>query len=203
MNTVLELATPLQSPAVHRSHKRGRTCDLHWTDAHQPAPGAGEERDAKSSHIVHYWAKTWLVLYATCTNGSPTLIIHCDISSGNMLLEPLPNGWRAKVTMGWPTSWISSLPQLVLVTHSMANAAPEANSPHQHSPKINTFSFDVMLVEMCLWELPESHPEQQEEQIHHVKWPAMASLTRSCTSERSADRPSMSDIMELLDTIQV
>ena len=52
-----------------------------------------------------------------------------------------------------------------------------------------------------LWELPESCPECHEEQIQHVQWPAMVSLIRSCTSERSADRPSMSDITELLDRI--
>ena len=46
----------------------------------------------------------------------------------------------------------------------------------------------------CLWELPESCPECHEEQIQHVQWPAMVSLIRSCTSERSADCPSMSDI---------
>ena len=28
----------------------------------------------------------------------PSLIIHRDISSANVLLEPLPNGWRAKVS---------------------------------------------------------------------------------------------------------
>ena len=82
-------------------------------------------------------------------------------------------------------------------------AVPEASSPRQHSPKMDTFSFGVMLVEMCLRELPESRPERQEEQIQRVQWPAMVFLIRSCTSERPADRPSMSDIMELLDRIQV
>ena len=81
-------------------------------------------------------------------------------------------------------------------------AAPEARYPNEHSPKMDTFSFGVLLVEMCLRELPESRPERRENQIQRIQWPAMVSLIRSCTSERSAGRPSMSDIMELLDRIQ-
>ena len=64
----------------------------------------------------------------------------------------------------------------------------------------------MLVVEMSLQELPESRPEMNAKKMTKIKcvqWPAMVSLIRSCTSERSADRPSMSDIMELLDRIQV
>ena len=38
---------------------------------------------------------------------------------------------------------------------------------------------------------------QREAQILQIQWAAMVPLVRRCTSERPADRPSMSDIMEL------
>ena len=131
----------------------------------------------------------------------PYPIIHRDISSGNVLLEPLPNGWRAKVSDYGSANFMNDV--TTAGPGSPAYAAPEASFPHQHSPKMDVFSFGVVLVEMCLRKLPESRPERREDQIQHIQWPAMVSLIRSCTSERSADRPCMSDIMELLDRIQV
>ena len=132
----------------------------------------------------------------------PYPIIHRDISSGNVLLEQLSNGWRAKVSDYGSANFMN----LVSTTTGPGNpfyAAPEASFPHQHSPKMDTYSFGVLLVEMSLRELPESRLERREDQIQRIQWPAMVSLIRSCTSKRSADRPSMSDTMELLDRIQV
>ena len=78
------------------------------------------------------------------------------------------------------------------------HAEKEASNPDQHSPKMDTFSYGVLLVEMCVRELPESSRAQREAQILQIQWAAMVSLVRRCTSERPADRPSMGDIMELL-----
>ena len=131
----------------------------------------------------------------------PYPIIHRDISSSNVLLEPLSSGWRAKVSDYGSANFMN----LVSTTVGPGNpfyAAPEASSPHQHSPKMDTYSFGVLLIEMSLRELPESRPECRENQIQRIRWPVMVSLIRSCTSERSADRPHMSDIMELLERIQ-
>ena len=79
---------------------------------------------------------------------------------------------------------------------SPAYAAPEARYPEQHSPKMDSFSYGVLLVEMCIRRLPD--PAQREAQILQIQWAAMVSLVRRCASERPADRPSMGDIMELL-----
>ena len=69
---------------------------------------------------------------------------------------------------------------------------------NMHSPVMDTFSYGVLLVEMCIRELPKSSPAQKEAQILQIQWPAMVSLVRRCTNERPADRLSMRDIMELL-----
>ena len=126
----------------------------------------------------------------------PYPIIHRDISSGNVLLEPLPNGWKAKVSDYGSANFMNDV--TTAGPGTPAYAAPEASFPHLHSPKMDIFSFGVLLVEMCLCKFPESRPERRNDQIRRIQWPAMVTLIRSCTSEKSADRPSMSDIVELL-----
>ena len=131
----------------------------------------------------------------------PHPIIHRDISSANVLLEPLPNGcWRAKVSDYGSANFIN----LVSTTIGPGNptyAAPEASSPFQHSPKMDVYSYGILLVEMCLRELPESQPERHQEQIQHILWVSMVSLIRRCTSMTADDRPTMIDVMELLDKV--
>ena len=110
------------------------------------------------------------------------------------------DGERKCLTTVQPTSFLNDIK--TAGPGSPAYAAPEACLPYQHSPKMDAFSFGVLLVEMCLRELPKSQPERRKDQIQHIQWPAIVSLIRSCTSERSTDCPSMSDIMDLLDRMQ-
>ena len=126
----------------------------------------------------------------------PSPIIHRDISSANVLLEPLPNGWRAKVSDYGSANFMNAV--ATAAPGSPAYAAPEARYPDQHSPKMDTFSYGVLLIEMCVRRFPETSPAQREAQILQIQWAAMVLLVRRCTSERPADRPSMRDIMEVL-----
>ena len=124
--------------------------------------------------------------------------IHRNISSSNVLLEPLSSGWRAKVSdYGLATVMSAVAPS---TPGKPAYAAPEAKFPHLHSPKMDTFSYGVLLIEMCLRKLPES--KNREEEIQHIEWPEMVSLIESCISENRSDRPSMSDIMKQLSAIE-
>ena len=124
----------------------------------------------------------------------PSPIIHRDISSANVLLEPIFNGWRAKVSDYGTANFMNAI-----ATAAPGNpiyAAPEARYPDQHSPKMDTFSYGVLLVEMCIRILPD--PAQREAQIQQTQWADMVSLVRRCTSERPDDRFSMGDIMEYI-----
>ena len=149
---------------------------------------------------VHITSISQDVGHALCYlhQWQPHPIIHRDISSANVLLEPLPNGcWRAKVSDYGSANFMN----LVSTTIGPGNptyAAPEANSPHQHSPKMDVYSYGILLVEMCLGEFPESQPERRQEQIQRIQWVTMVSLIRRCTSERPAHRPTMSNVMDLL-----
>ena len=127
----------------------------------------------------------------------PHTILHRDISSGNVLLEPLPNGWRAKIS-GFLSANFMNLTETE-GPGSPVYAAPENRYPEQHSPKMDVFSFGVLLIEMCLSELPESRPANRAAQIKRIHWSSMVSLIERCIRERPGDRPSASDIMSLLD----
>ena len=152
--------------------------------------------------LVHIISISRDVGHALCYlhQWQPHPIIHRDISSANVLLEPLSNGYcRAKVSDYGSANFMN----LVSTTTGPGNptyAAPEASSPHQHSPKMDVYSYGILLMEMCLRELPEFQPERLQEQIQriHCVNMHMVSLIRRCTSEIPAHRPTMSSVMDLL-----
>ena len=77
----------------------------------------------------------------------PHPLIHRDISSANVLLEPLPNSrWRAKVSDYGTVNLQENL--ATIGPGSPCYAAPEANDPTQQSPKMDIFSFGALLMEM-------------------------------------------------------
>ena len=83
----------------------------------------------------------------------PDPVIHRDISSANILLNPLPNGcWRAKVTDYGSVNTLRAL-----ATENPGNpvyAAPEARTPSLQSTKMDMFSLGVLLIEMCSGQFP-------------------------------------------------
>ena len=82
----------------------------------------------------------------------PHPLIHRDISSANILLEPLRNGrWRAKVSDYGTVNLQENL--ATVGPGSPCYAAPEANDPTQQSPKMDIFSFGALLMEMLSGEL--------------------------------------------------
>ena len=82
----------------------------------------------------------------------PHPLIHRDISSANILLEPLPNGrWRAKVSDYGTVNLQENL--ATVGPGSPCYAAPEANDPTQQSPKMDIFSFGALLMEMLSGEI--------------------------------------------------
>ena len=101
----------------------------------------------------------------------PHPIIYRDISSSNVLLEFLPNWWRAKVSDYGSAIFMNFVN--TISPGSLAYGAPEATYPEQHSPKMDVFSLGVLMIEMCLCEHPEVRKEQREAHIKHIKWPAI------------------------------
>lgn len=84
---------------------------------------------------------------------TPDPIIHQNISSANVLLDPLPHDcWKAKVS---DYGSVNLFQQLQMVCPgSPVYAAPEANSPALQSTKMDIFNFSILLVEMLTDEYP-------------------------------------------------
>ena len=126
----------------------------------------------------------------------PDPIIHRDISSANVLLEPLPLGrWRAKVT-----DYGSVNLQQQLETVGPGNptyAAPEANDPRLQSPKMDIFSFGILFIEMLTGQLPPSDERRRVMGlIHH---PQLLALIERCLNQQRENRPSASNIISELE----
>ena len=126
----------------------------------------------------------------------PDPMIHRDISSGNVLLNPLPvHQWRAKLS---DYGTVNILQQLHTVNPgSPVYAAPEANNPQLSSPKMDIYSFGVLILEMLTGRLPT--PEDRPAlllQVHHHQ---LLNLIQRCLHERRQDRPTAATIIGELD----
>ena len=126
----------------------------------------------------------------------PDPIIHRDISSANVLLDPGPsNIWRAKVSDYGSANFLQQLR-----TGNPGNptyAAPEANDPLQQSPKMDVYSYGVLVLEVCSRRFPNQ--EECEALLQRVQQPAMVTLIQQCMEQKITQRPTMSDIIRQLE----
>ena len=126
----------------------------------------------------------------------PDPIIHRDISSANVLLEPEPsNSWRAKVSDYGSANFLQQL--RTAGPGNPTYAAPEADIPSQQSPKMDVYSYGVLLLEMCSRRFP--NPEECEALLQRVQQPTMVALIRQCMEREPMRRPTMSDIIGQLE----
>ena len=116
----------------------------------------------------------------------PDPIIHRDISSANVLLEPLRDWqWRAKLS---DYGTVNLFHQLETVNPgSPVYAAPEANNPRLQSPKMDIYSFGALMLEMLTGQLPT--PEDRPALLIKVQHDQLLDLIHRCLSERAQDRP--------------
>ena len=122
----------------------------------------------------------------------PNPIIHRDISSANVLLEPASgDSWRAKVSDFGSVNFIRQL--TTVAPGNPVYAAPEANIPTQQSAKMDIFSFGVLLLEMATCQFPD--PNARENHIALVQRPRLVVLIRQCTSADRDRRPTASELL--------
>ena len=128
----------------------------------------------------------------------PQPIIHRDISSANVLLNPLPNNrWKAKISDYGSVNLVRELH--TVGPGSPVYAAPEANIPAHQSPKMDVFSFGVLLVEMLTDEFPQV--DARRRLINSIKHAGFVELIRRCLSEERDMRPSANEIIANINDI--
>ena len=130
---------------------------------------------------------------------TPDPIVHRDISSANVLLEPQGESWKAKVSDYGSANFVR-----YTATAGPGNflyAAPEAGDPKRHSPKMDVYSFGVLLVEMVTGELPDSLEELIQTRVS--VWPEMVLIVRGCTHREPLRRPDMSELVTDLTELNV
>ena len=122
----------------------------------------------------------------------PHPIIHRDISSANVLLDPLPdNRWKAKISDYGSVNLVRELH--TVGPGSPVYAAPEANVPAHQSPKMDVFSFGVLLIEMLTDQFPLVEARQQLlNSIHHA---GFVDLIQRCLKEEKEERPSANELI--------
>ena len=130
---------------------------------------------------------------------TPDPIIHRDLSSANVLLQPTPNGgWLAKVS-----DYGSANFQRQLRTENPGSpvyAAPESHNPALQSPKMDIYSFGVLLIEMCTCQFPVL--ERRAELIDTIEQPQLVHLIRQCLNADRERRPKAAQLVDLLHTMQ-
>ena len=130
----------------------------------------------------------------------PHPILHRDLSSANVLLEPTPeDGWRAKVS-DYGTANFSQCLQTVN-PGSPVYSAPEAHNPEMQSAKMDIYSFGVLLIEMCTSRFPE--PSLRPRLIPTIAHAQLVALIRSCLAPDRHQRPRCSVVIERLDVIEL
>ena len=126
-------------------------------------------------------------------------IIHRDVSSSNVLLEPLPqNLWRAK---------LSDFGSANLARYSATPgegatvyAAPEAAKGPQ-TPKMDVFSFGILMCEIATGEFPGSTDLLQSvKQSVKQTWTSIHRLITQCVEHDIQYRPTMNQVLQSLNS---
>ena len=137
--------------------------------------------------------------------NTPSPILHRDVSSANVLLNPLPsNQWLAKLSDFGSFNFMQA--SQTVNAGNPVYAAPEALDPSKgaHSPAMDVYSFGVLLHEMCSRELPTGGLTPAIVRLANWKMPesSLVPLISSCVEESIQKRPRMDYLISELNRLQ-
>ena len=159
---------------------------------------AYEHGNIKDHQVLEILCDTASALHFLHTRPDP--VIHRDVSSANVLLKTLYNGeWLAKLgDLG-----TAKIQQQAATAGpgAIAYGAPEAADFTKHSPKMDVYSYGVLVLEV----LTKTHPFQMVDALKaqvQQQFPHYLQLVIGCTNHQSSNRPTMYDVIEQLDRIK-
>ena len=136
-------------------------------------------------------------------NNQPQPIIHCNVSTPNVLLKKNKNGWIAKLS-DLCSAQFAHLANVQLLAPEYCDgvhSAPEIrqkDSACQQTVKIDVYSFGVLLIEMLTREIPTGSIEALVRSVQS-RWPHFVPLITNCTVTDPNQRPSMREVIDQLD----
>ena len=129
----------------------------------------------------------------------PVPIVHRYVSSANVLLQPLnPGKWRAKLSDYVSINFINQL-LTAAPARSNAYAAPESDHPSQQTPKLDTFSYGMLLLEMTSGQYPDL--QKREALLQSLTPSPWVTLIAECTTNDPGVRPDMTCILDRLNNV--
>ena len=132
----------------------------------------------------------------------PEPIIHRDVSSANVLLNSAQGGWVAKLGDYGSANFQAKLQ--TVGPGCPVYAAPEAGRPEEQGPKMDVYSYGVLLLEMCTGTLPDPRDLPFIQQtVHSWGQPKrqVGELACQCTLQSSDRRPHMRNVVTQLNGV--
>ena len=158
---------------------------------------AYEKNSILDHQVIGIFHNVALALHFIHTRPDP--VIHRDVSSANVLLKVLYNGgWLAKLgDLG-----TAKIQQQVATAGpgAIAYGAPEARNPEEHSPKMDVYSFGILVMETLTKIYPYEMVDTLKAQVQQ-QYPQYDQLVTSCTKQQSSDRPTMYTVLVRLKGI--
>ena len=130
----------------------------------------------------------------------PHPIIHRDVSSPNVLMEPSGNDrWRSKLSDFGSANLQSRVK--TEIPGNPAYASPEARIPDNHTPAMDIYSLGVVIMEMILHQPPEMTTVSRERQAQSIQWRPMKVLVLRCINNDRTQRPKTVQVLDVLKQI--
>ena len=127
----------------------------------------------------------------------PRPILHRDVSSANVLLEPSAgNNWKGKLSDYGSANLMDNIN--TSNPGSPVYSAPEASTPNLHSAAMDIYSFGILLLEMATDQFPSTVAHEREGSIQDIKWSSVKELVIQCTSTDPSLRPPTDTVLTLL-----
>ena len=155
-----------------------------------------EEKKLKKSNLKPISKDVACAL--TYLHSLPDPIVHRDISSANVLLYAKQDSWCAKVSDFGSANFLAKLG--TVAPGSVIYSAPEALDPRQQGPKMDVYSFGILLLEMCVGKLIDQH-NLQAAKAAIANWTNqekkfLGEFTLRCTETNPDKRPNMADFVK-------